>query len=280
MDREPLTSSGEKLSSLFDRLAEHDSLYGELSADDEHFIAPPERTTDFTPLAEFDNPAGNETPIIAVDDASDTDGAMEAPQAHEPPELAAEAEDVGPVVVQAVEEVEEEAVVEIDAPLEDQPPAPAEPVSELPVEFEPDVIAAVIEFHDDLEADHAKPVTNRIIGGGFTPLPVEAPAPEATEVPAEGEPLADTELVERVSRYNFDELSRILTDRVGNELRPLDAPIELDPPIEPIRPAVAFVAVCRRRVDQYRRRDLCFESLAAAASSSFASSRFCLPTVH
>ena len=123
---EPLTSSGEKLSSLFDRLAEQDSLYGELTADDEQFIAPPERITDFTPVAEFDDPAGDETPITAVDDTSDTDGAMEAPRADEPPELAAEAEDVGPVVVQAVEEVEEEAVVEIDAPLEDQPPAPAE----------------------------------------------------------------------------------------------------------------------------------------------------------
>ncbi len=44
-----------------------------------------------------------------------------------------------------------------------------------------------------------------------TPHEAAAPAP-----PAEDAPVPDAESVERVSRYNFDELSRILNDRVGN----------------------------------------------------------------
>lgn len=44
----------------------------------------------------------------------------------------------------------------------------------------------------------------------------DAPAPAAEEPPAlPAQP--DPEAVERVSRYNFDELSRILNDRVGND---------------------------------------------------------------
>jgi len=92
------------------------------------------------------------------------------------------------------------------------------------------------------------PVLLKVIGRGFVPLvseQIEAPA-ETTELPgdeappnevlnaaeavAAGEaidaavpaapPPADAETVERVSRYNFDELSRILNDRVSGELGP------------------------------------------------------------
>ena len=63
-----------------------------------------------------------------------------------------------------------------------------------------------------------------ITGRGFRPLAAETEASEAgvepstapvepVEAAAEGE--VDPEVVERVSRYNFDELSRILNDRVG-----------------------------------------------------------------
>jgi signal transduction histidine kinase len=71
------------------------------------------------------------------------------------------------------------------------------------------------------------------------------PAPEAktpaTEPAAEDEvverisaelanqaaaPVADVESVERVSRYNFDELSRILTDRIGEGAQPAKLPAE------------------------------------------------------
>ncbi|HEV7291838.1 MAG TPA: histidine kinase dimerization/phospho-acceptor domain-containing protein [Devosia sp.] len=54
--------------------------------------------------------------------------------------------------------------------------------------------------------------------------PLEVGGIEATEPERSSNELttagADTETVERVSRYNFDELSRILTDRVGNVAQP------------------------------------------------------------
>lgn len=67
----------------------------------------------------------------------------------------------------------------------------------------------------------------KITGRGFTPIAdeTEAAAPESVAedalFPAAGPDLdlplsePDQDLVERVSRYNFDELSRILNDRVG-----------------------------------------------------------------
>jgi signal transduction histidine kinase/PAS domain-containing protein len=39
-------------------------------------------------------------------------------------------------------------------------------------------------------------------------------------------PVADVEAVERVSRYNFDELSRILNDRIGDAVPPPQPPVE------------------------------------------------------
>jgi signal transduction histidine kinase/PAS domain-containing protein len=40
-------------------------------------------------------------------------------------------------------------------------------------------------------------------------------------------PVADVETVERVSRYNFDELSRILNDRIGDAAQPAKPPAEV-----------------------------------------------------
>jgi signal transduction histidine kinase len=122
--------------------------------------------------------------------------------------------------------------------------APEEPEAPEPASPQPDVIAAVIEFADDEEEDEvpseALAVTWRVTGRGFTPVEDVQPATEDTppvveEVAAitEGE-TPDTETVERVSRYNFDELSRILTDRVGTEPQ---QPVEIEPPIEPPRRA-------------------------------------------
>lgn len=59
--------------------------------------------------------------------------------------------------------------------------------------------------------------------------PLPEPATETATAPP------DAEVVERVSRYNFDELSRILTDRVG-EAGPAPRPVETPPPPpEPVR---------------------------------------------
>jgi len=57
----------------------------------------------------------------------------------------------------------------------------------------------------------------------MTETPVEADIPLETPVTVQGEepePIADPETVERASRYNFDELARILTDRVGDPAQP------------------------------------------------------------
>jgi signal transduction histidine kinase len=75
-------------------------------------------------------------------------------------------------------------------------------------EIAPEELAPV----SDAEAD--VPMLEALDGVGET---VEA-APEAVEIIAP-EP-ADIETVERVSRYNFDELSRILNDRVGEPTPP------------------------------------------------------------
>lgn len=53
----------------------------------------------------------------------------------------------------------------------------------------------------------------KITGRGFTPI--EEAGAEPTETASETDAQPDPEMVERVSRYNFDELSRILNDRVG-----------------------------------------------------------------
>lgn len=179
---------GRSLSSLFDRLAEHDELYAPL---------PPE--------------------VPAADEAAEPQPLAEGMRG-EPPAA-------GPGT-QAVP----------------QPPG------------EPDLIGVVIEFADDEEDDAIvtpeppKQVSYRVIGRGFTPLNVEAPPLPAEDVPAPeagpaaqapGEPTADAEVVERVSRYNFDELSRILTDRVGSDAQPAAEPVEIEPPIEPVRRPMA-----------------------------------------
>src|SRR5690606_2901826 len=106
-------------------------------------------------------------------------------------------------------------------------------------------IGAVIAFAEDEEerpADTA--MVWRVIGRGFSPIARQEPAaaePVATDEPPVGVPPAeepaepeiaqaaaaitdgvtpDPDTVDRVSRYNFDELSRILTDRVGSEAVP------------------------------------------------------------
>ncbi|ODT83489.1 MAG: hypothetical protein ABS76_03785 [Pelagibacterium sp. SCN 64-44] len=86
---------------------------------------------------------------------------------------------------------------------------------------------------DGIAAEDAAPVLYRVTGQGFKPLPAapeletelpdgesgaETPAEEALSEPPAPPPVEDSvdaETVERVSRYNFDELSRILSDRVG-----------------------------------------------------------------
>lgn len=55
-------------------------------------------------------------------------------------------------------------------------------------------------------------------------MPLAEPQPEAVEA-VQPAPSPDPETVERVSRYNFDELSRILTDRVGDTQQQARPPV-------------------------------------------------------
>ncbi len=151
----------------------------------------------------------------------------------------------------------------------DEPTEPAAPEGPPPA---PDLIAAVIEYADDPEQPEGpaeQPSTQWMITGRSfrrrllspdeeappapQPSSEDAPRPEpeprsADEPPAVTEPRADEpeqaatldpmvdlDAVERVSRYNFEELGRILTDRVSNETRP-EAP-------EPVATAANPVAI-------------------------------------
>ena len=94
---------------------------------------------------------------------------------------------------------------------------------------------------DEAEADLAD--LARLDGETEPDAPVAEPVKEAEAVEQLAremteqapKPEADAEAVERVSRYNFDELSRILNDRVGE---PAQAP---KPPVEAPRSSGALI---------------------------------------
>jgi signal transduction histidine kinase len=77
-----------------------------------------------------------------------------------------------------------------------------------------------------VSAASAEPAASDEVMAPDEPNAPAEPLPEEPEAPA---PVADVETVERVSRYNFDELSRILNDRVS-EGAPRVQSVELTPP--------------------------------------------------
>lgn len=199
------------LSTLFDRLADDPELYTALGAQDETFSGPPPDL----PAAVFTE-APPELPV--------------------PPETPLEA----PAPVAEIEPLAEPEAAPV--PAEPLLEAPA-PIEEFESEHQPDPIAAMIATIEAEDAEKLVRVTTwRIIGRGFEPIeasepeaivaeetgaeePVIAePIPEPTAPPAPGAmpPEPDAETVERVSRYNFDELSRILTDRVSGPPAPVE----------------------------------------------------------
>lgn len=190
VDPLPPPSPDRALSSLFDRLVEDATLYTALTADDEVFDGPPAIAE---PAEEILHPV----------------------EALGPEPLIAEA----PLVV-------------------DPPPEPiyAPPDLEEPPALPQDMIEAVIEYADDpeiAEPPDEQPRTHWMITGrGFR---VRDPAPGNNadfepEAPSPIEPPTDPETAERVSRYNFEELGRILTDRVSGDGTPR---VEPEPPIAP-----------------------------------------------
>ena len=111
---------------------------------------------------------------------------------------------------------EPETAIDADHPDEDEAPEAAP----IPVQPALDAIGELIVAAESETEAPETPVAEaprlwRVTGRGFRAdergdtEPAEAAMPEPTATPT------DAETVERVSRYNFDELSRILTDRVG-----------------------------------------------------------------
>lgn len=214
------------LSNLFDRLADDEGLYAPLNESDETFAGPLHENVGYVPQA-----ADPEEPELVLDAPVDEPEIVAQPEIVAEPKIAAESKVAA-----------EPAALEPESP----PPAP-----------EDDIIAAVIAFADDEEDEPVtRPVTWRVTGRGFMPIAADEPAAEEPvaliiDEPVAEEPLPevaeeaaaitegatpDTDTVERVSRYNFDELSRILTDRVGTEPAP---PADVVPPSEPARRAGA-----------------------------------------
>ena len=109
-----------------------------------------------------------------------------------------------------------------------------------PPRSEPDLIGSVIEFADDPEEippPAAPPPSHWMITGrGFRALgpDPEAPSEMPPSAPVETPPVAtvdaapDEETAQRVSRYNFEELGRILSDRMSGE-EPAVAPEPVPP---------------------------------------------------
>ena len=76
------------------------------------------------------------------------------------------------------------------------------------------------EPETDAEADMADLAALDAVEEPVVPSTIESPVERMVKAMAELTPKPDAEAVERVSRYNFDELSRILNDRVGEPAQP------------------------------------------------------------
>ncbi|KQU93981.1 PAS domain-containing sensor histidine kinase [Devosia sp. Root105] len=196
---EPIPAAPEvpgTLASLFDRLADDGGLYTALSPGDEHFAGPPPEQVD-EPL---------------VPDPVEADETLPLPELS--PETAPFAIPLSPeldVIGALIDFADEEEAAE-QLPVAEQHPA-AEAIADAEAIAAEDVSGAEIDTAAEPQPEPLAATTWRVIGRGFEAL--------APELPADDEPaetlsaIPDAETVERVSRYNFDELSRILTDRVS-----------------------------------------------------------------
>jgi len=150
-----------------------------------------------------------ERPLAATDEPADTDGAP-LEKSHDAEAAAA---DGTPMTEEALPLVAETAAPTEPTPaiIEDAEAAVAEP------EAAPTIAEAPESAALPAEGESAAPIESE-------------PTEPASEAPA-GPPAIDAESVERVSRYNFDELSRILNDRVGNGTPPPDRVAALGRPL-------------------------------------------------
>jgi signal transduction histidine kinase len=124
---------------------------------------------------------------------------------------------------------------------DDFPPQAVEPAAEAEAP-EPEAEGEAAPAEPAAGDEGARRMLYRLVGRGFTPLAEEASDEEAEAEPATSEagaeqpeepaPPRDMESVERVSRYNFDELARILNDRVSGDAAPQSAPTSIEAIIE------------------------------------------------
>jgi len=213
---EPIPAAPEvpgTLASLFDRLADDGGLYTALNAGDEHFAGPP--------------PQAVEQPLVPEPVAAD-----EAPPVPEPPPEADETPPVpelppeaAPIAVPAPPDLDVIGAL-IDFADEDDVATDGEMEQ---ADLAAEAPAGVAELEPPPEPEPVGATTWRVVGRGFVALAPELPADDEPAEPAAAIP--DAETVERVSRYNFDELSRILTDRVSAQ--PSAPPAEAPPPQAP-----------------------------------------------
>jgi PAS domain-containing protein len=240
------------LASLFDRLVDDDDLYGTLTEADATFSGPPAEIPQ-TVFVEAEPEAQIEIAHVRADEGVDPglegpvlDGpGLEGPSLDEvaAPLEATEPEDLVPPVELAGDPLEAEDVVSFDAIgalidyANDEPdhladaalpagPVPPEASAAEGADQVPETLDADLAEPED--GDEERPTTWRVIGRGFVPSSdttadgqTTDDEPGTVEAPL---PAPDPETVDRVSRYNFDELSRILSDRVTNP--PADVPDE------------------------------------------------------
>ena len=225
------------LASLFDRLADDDGLYGTLTEADATFAGPPAEIPETVfveaippemqaEIAEVRNDEGVDPGVVAEPAPSapvESEAAMEvlAELAGAPLEIddLVSFDAIGALIEYANDEPDNAELPAEEVAAELPPETAAEeaaPPVELPATLDADRVEPAID-----EANAERPTTWRVIGRGFVPLSDGA---TTTDEPTEEEPEPvetpqlppDPETVDRVSRYNFDELSRILSDRVTN----------------------------------------------------------------
>jgi PAS domain-containing protein len=198
---EPLPPPPERaLSSLFDRLAEDATLYTSLSLADETFEPPAEASAEPPAEAPAEPPAESQPPLdhdmvaAVIDYADDPESTSlePTPAPDAPPARGSASQWL--ITGRGFRALTPKPPVETSAA---EPEAPAETV-------EPPAAAPDIEPPTSVE---------------IPPVALEPPAPAAIDE------AADAETAERVSRYNFEELGRILTDRVSGEPAPQTDPV-------------------------------------------------------
>ena len=183
------------LSSLFDRLAGDEELYAPLTSADETFAGPPaEAAEPVVEMVEAAEPAEPDMIAAVIEYADDPEtGEETAPASESPSHWLITGRGFRALTPKPPED---------GAPVEATPEPPA-------AEAAPESMEAAAPPSEPVAI--AEPVADPIVAPELEPAPVAPVALDEVE---------DPEAAERVTRYNFEELGRILTDRVASEPKP------------------------------------------------------------